>query len=352
MITLLIVDDSPVICLLLEAIFRATPDITVVGTAHDGLDAIHLVKLLKPDVVTMDIRMPKMDGIEATRLIMRECPCPIIIVSSYVDDVVLGSNFNAIDAGALVCIAKPVSPGSDTFKSIQQELIETVRAMAGMKLVTRRAPLLQVRKTDSIEGVARKPFCKDLPQLVAIGSSIGGPQALQMILSHLPADFSVPIVVTQHISKGFIDGLVSWLSKTSRLSIQLPEDNQPLLSGHVYFAPDDTHFTVDHVANTLCAKLITSNAVNGFRPSVTPLFQSVARTCGSTAIGVMLTGMGNDGAEGLLAMRRTGAHTIAEDEASCIVYGMPAAAIALDAVDQTVNLVEMARYLQMCLLKE
>ena len=182
-------------------------------------------------------------------------------------------------------------------------------------------------------------------ELIALGCSTGGPQALQKILSQLPADFAPPIAVVQHISSGFTAGMVAWLQMDTRLKLKVAEDGEVLQSGTVYFAPDDVHLLIKRHNARLTACLDHSIPVNRFRPSATPLLESVAYACPRTAIGILLTGMGNDGAQGLLAMRKAGCHTIVQDKESCVVFGMPGAALELEAVDKIVALDAMAKYL-------
>ena len=319
----------------------------VVGYAVDGLEAVRLVKELKPDLVTMDIRMGKMNGIEATGIIMQECPCPILIVSSFTKDVVLGSNFTAIDAGALACVAKPVGFGAPDFKPIRNELISTIRAMSTVKMITRWRRLNPPIRV--LTAVPAASFNRSF-EVLAIAASAGGPQVLQELFRQLPSSFPLPIVVVQHIAKNFIDGLVSWLSQTSSLPIKLAEQGEFLKKGHVYFAPDNRHLHVARKQEKLIAVLDDAPAVNGFCPSATPLFQSVSKSCEKNAIGLILTGMGRDGVEGLLEMHRAGAHTISQDEASCLVYGMPGEAVASGAVDQMVDFHNMVGYLSEVLI--
>lgn len=346
MIRILIVDDSMVITLLLKAIFEAETDMEVVGIATDGEEAVRLVKSLKPDLVTMDIRMPKMDGIEAIRLIMRDAPCPIVVVSSFVDDVAIGTNFTAIDAGALACVTKPVATGAPDFKMIHRDLIDTVRSMSQIKTIHRRHTIYKEKNVDSNQLAPPTKVAKRSFELVAIGASTGGPQALQKIFNQIVVSFPLPILLTQHMSNGFVSGLISWLGETSRLPIELAVHGNRLEPGHVYIAPDGQHLGVNRdSAEHLLVSLNDGPLVNGFRPSATPMFKSVASVCNKAAIGVMLTGMGKDGASGLLALHEAGGYTIAQDEASSIVYGMPAAAVEIGAVDETIELDNMADYL-------
>ncbi len=347
MIRILTVEDSDVVALLLKAILEQEPDMRVVGRARNGAEALGQVKALQPDLVTMDIRMPVLDGFEATRQIMAERPTPIVVVSSSVDDDELRITFRAIEEGALAVMEKPRGLSHPDFESIRQELVDTIRAMAEVKLVRRtRPPQLSRLSTDKKTSA---PAPLHAPELVAIGISTGGPQVLQSLFKALPTDFPLPILVAQHISKGFLQGLVKWLDDESELRIKVAENGEALQGGHVYFAPDDHHLMVHRTSRGLVVRLDHGDTVNGFRPSASCLFESVAQVCGRKAVGVLLTGMGSDGATGLSSMHQLGATTLVQDEQSAVVYGMPGAALALNAVSQVlpldrlpVRLVELA----------
>jgi two-component system chemotaxis response regulator CheB len=342
MIRILIVEDSDVVSLLLKTILENEPDMQVIGRAKDGREAVQLAYELKPDLVTMDIRMPVLDGFEATRLIMATAAVPIVVVSSSVDDEELKITFRAIEEGALAVLEKPRGFTHPGFESMRKEMIDTIRAMAEVKVVQRYSP--SSREGAAIFEAAIQQRTKAY-EIIAIGCSTGGPQALQTILSLLPQGFPVPIVITQHISRGFVGGLVAWLQGNTLLTVVLAQEGQELHPGVVYLAPDDYHLCIERGCDGLIARLKDGAEVNGFRPSATMLFKSVAETCRNKSVGVLLTGMGADGAEGLLSMRQTGAHTVVQDEASAVVYGMPGSAIALNAVDQVVQLQNMSAYL-------
>lgn len=342
MIRILVVEDSDVVSLLLKTIFENEPDMMVIGQARDGREAVQLAHELKPDLITMDIRMPVMDGFEATQLIMSTHAVPIVVISSSVDDEELKITFRALEKGALAVLEKPRGPNHPEFEAMRREMIDTVRSMAEIR-VFRRFSRDRATATDIFEAAIQQRT--KAHEIIAIGCSTGGPQALQSIVSKLPLGFPTPIVITQHISKGFIGGLVAWLQGTTLLQVALAEDEQMLQPGTVYFAPDNAHLLVGRSRDGLVARLSDAPEMNGFRPSATPLFRSVAETCRNRSVGVLLTGMGSDGADGLLTMRQAGSHTIVQDEASSVVYGMPGSAIALHAVDQVVQLQNMAPYL-------
>ncbi len=343
MIRILIVEDTEVVGLMLRSIFGAQRDMEVIGHARNGQQGVEMAKELKPDLITMDIRMPVMDGFEATRRIMADSPTPIVVVSASVKNSELRITFRAIEEGALAVIEKPRRLGPPGFDVMSRELVELVRTMAEVPVVRRGRFAHRPVEPIEIPAVARVRGV--LPEVLAIGCSTGGPQALHAILPRIPASFPVPIAIVQHISPGFLGGLIDWLQKSCQLTLKQARHQEPLAAGTVYFAPDDRHLRIVRKAGRLVAMLDASPAVNKFRPSATPLFESVAHTCRDRAIGVLLTGMGEDGAVGLQAMHRAESHTVAQDEASSVVFGMPKAAIKLDAVDSVVPLQDIASYL-------
>ncbi|MBF8276639.1 MAG: Protein-glutamate methylesterase/protein-glutamine glutaminase [Candidatus Brocadiaceae bacterium] len=342
MIKILITDDSDTIAALLKTIFEKEPDMRVIGRARDGRQAVEMSRELRPDVITMDIRMPIMDGFEATRSIMSSSPVPIVVISSSVNDE-LQICFRAIEEGALAVIEKPHFVDLKGLQAISRKLVEAVRAMAGVKVVRRyiRQSVIPVEVQVSVSDVPFHAF-----EIVAIGCSTGGPQALQAILSGLPAGFPTPIAVVQHMSQGFLLGMVEWLQKITPLKLKLAEDGEILQTSTVYFAPEDRHLILKRTAGGLAVRLAGDPPVGQFRPSATTLFQSAACVCGKNAIGLLLSGMGDDGATGLLEMRKAGAHTVIQNMESSIVFGMPGAALALNAVDKVVELNGIAPYLK------
>ena len=326
-VRVLVVDDSATSRLLLVAILRADPEIEVVGQAADGLEAVDLVKRLQPDIVTMDVQMPKLDGFAATKRIMVESPTPILITTG-IDPRAVSVSLEAVRAGALAVHPKPGDPRAPAFDEEARELARQVKAMSRVKVVRHlamephRHGAVPSSKPAALQGVAA--------QVVAIAASTGGPAALHLILTALPADFPVPILVVQHISRGFTAGFASWLDQASPLRVKLAEEGEELRPGTVYIARDDRHLGVD-----LSRKIRLSIApeVGGFRPSGTPLFESVAAAFTRHAVAVILTGMGRDGVDGLRAIRKAGGRTIAESEATAVVYGMPGAAVEAGLAD-------------------
>jgi two-component system chemotaxis response regulator CheB len=335
-IQVLITEDSPVIALLLREILSSVEDIEVIACAKNGLEAVNLTKRLKPDLVTMDICMPIMDGFEATQEIMEQCPTPIIVITSHANNHELEVTFDAMQAGALLIIEKPDL--NDNFSEIKKVLINSVRALSKVHVMKRR------RKETLPIPISLIPINPLHAEILALGISTGGPSALKSILSGLPAQFPIPIVIVQHITKGFLQGLVSWLQKFSTLTLKIAENNQSLLPAHVYFAPDDMHLLI-RKAKTPIAILDDRSVIGNFRPSVTALFYSLATSYPATAMGGLLTGMGTDGAAGLLKMREAGCLTFAQSKATSVVYGMPQAAIALNATKNSIDLDKIPEFL-------
>ncbi|MCC8987507.1 MAG: chemotaxis-specific protein-glutamate methyltransferase CheB [Candidatus Contendobacter sp.] len=334
MIRALIVDDSPTLRWLLRNILESDPELQVVGEARTGEEAVAFCARSRPDVVTMDIQMPGIGGHEAIRRIMGESPCPIVVVTG-LEEGLLDISFKALELGALTVVSKPV--GLPVDNPAARHLLTQVKLMASVKVVRRArwSPLVE-----STPGPAIPPPRQSLrPRLLAMGASTGGPPVLQTILTGLGADFPLPIVIVQHISQGFVGGLAGWLDATTPLCCKVARPYETLQAGTVYLAPDDHHL---HVKPAGVIWLDEAPPLCSHRPAATYLFESVARSYGAAAIGMLLTGMGADGARGLKAMREAGAYTIAQDEASSTVFGMPQAAIQLDAALEVLALTQIA----------
>jgi two-component system chemotaxis response regulator CheB len=303
-----------------------------------------MVKRLRPDIVTMDVQMPRLDGFAATRRIMVEAPTPILIITG-IDPRSMSISLEAVRAGALAVHAKPGDPSAPGFDEQARELVRQVKAMSEVKVVRHHEPPRRPAPAEEEEGAdAAAPrstgiLAQDFPaEVVAIAASTGGPAALHTILVPLPADFPVPILVVQHIARGFGPGLAGWLDKASALRVKVAEESELLRAGTVYVAGDDHHLCV---SSSRRVHLSGAPAVGGFRPSGTVLFESVAAAFGRGAVAVILTGMGRDGVDGLRAIRRAGGRTIAESEATAVVYGMPAAAVRDGLADVVLPLPEV-----------
>ncbi|MBI4165218.1 MAG: chemotaxis response regulator protein-glutamate methylesterase [Acidobacteria bacterium] len=332
MIKVLVVEDSPAVREFLVHVLASDAEIQVVGTAKDGAEALEAVERLRPDVVTMDIHMPKLNGFEATRRIMEENPTPIVIVSGSWDRQEVAKTFHAIEAGALAAIPRPLGIGHPKHTDSAAELIRTVKLMSEVKVVRRWARRAVARVGPPELGSGGVPSHRTAADIkvVAMGASTGGPVALQTILSSLPRDFPVPILIVQHMAAGFTEGFVEWLAHSSNLSIRLAAHGEAALPGRAYVAPDGFQMKVGGRGEIT---LTNDDPENGLRPSVSCLFRSVADVYGRKAVGVLLTGMGKDGAEELKTMKDAGAITIAQDKESCVVHGMPGEAIQLGATN-------------------
>jgi len=339
MIKLLIIDDSIVAREHLKYIFEADPDISVVGMARDGVEAIEMVQRLKPGVVTMDIMMPKLDGIETTRHLMQTHPLPIVIVSANWNEREVEMTFKAIEAGAITLVTKPVGVGHPDYERMAADLVQTVKTMSEVKMVRRWKPRSSRRPAPPVQTPA--PDTSAI-KLVAIGVSTGGPPVLRTILSALPSSFPVPVLIVQHIMAGFLPGLVSWLRGATDMPIHIAEQGMRMEPGHVYFAPNDWQMGVTRWG---AISLNDAPPEHNLKPAASYLFRSVAANYGSQAIGVLLTGMGHDGAEELKQLRGKQAATIVQNKESCVVFGMPAAAIKLDAADYIQSPPQIARTL-------
>jgi len=356
----LIVDDSPTAQHFLLKALEGQADIEVVGVAANGLEAVEMANRLRPTLITMDIWMPEMDGFAATEQIMTDCPTRIVIVSSGV-----GSNqgltFDALQAGALEVFPKAHSTDGPGLERYRAKLLSTLRAMAGVTVLRRRRGssgvyLLPVAApAGSIaEWPAPQPSRPSLPPLavvalpqprvlpegaarrrfLAIGASTGGPAVLAQLLGALPEDTAFPIAVVQHMAPGFTDGFVRWLQAQTPLPVRLAQEGEAAAPGSVYLAPEGLHL---RLASGWTFQVSPSAQESQFCPSVDVLFQSVADVAGSGGIGLLLTGMGNDGARGMLGLRQAGGLALAQEGASCVVNGMPAAAAELGAVDRFVR---------------
>ena len=329
MVKVLIVEDSPVQQALIGHILSTDPDLSVIGTANNGVEAVEFVARQRPDVVTMDLNMPQMNGLDATRRIMETTPVPIVIVSANWDPQEVATTFRAMEAGALAGVEKPRGLGHKDFAATAQQLVQTVKLMSEVKVVRRwpRKPTEQpTQQVSPPLPLLASPTTA--VKLVAIGASTGGPPVLQTLLSSLPKNFSVPVLMVQHIAVGFLPGLVEWLSQATHFPVRIPTHGDLLLPGHAYLAPDGFHFGI---ARGPRAVLSQGPLENNLRPAVSHLFRSVAETLGNQAVGVLLTGMGKDGAAELKVLRDTGAITIAQDKESSAVHGMPGEAIQLGA---------------------
>ncbi|HVE20829.1 MAG TPA: chemotaxis response regulator protein-glutamate methylesterase [Acidocella sp.] len=331
-VRLLIVDDSETMCRFIASVVQTDRDVEVVGIAGDPNEARQAIKQLNPDVITLDIEMPHMNGLEFLEKIMRLRPTPVIMVSSLTQEGAEVS-LRALEIGAVDCVAKPSVANMHSLDS----LADLVKAAANARHVIRRNTL-----ADSGEPEEYAPDGR----IIGIGASTGGVEALIRIISEFPKNCP-PTVISQHMPATFTKSFAQRLNKLSQAEVTEAVDGAPLVSGHVYLAPGNHHLEVTKSAVPRC-RLSDADRVNGHRPSVDVMFKSLAHNAGERAIGVILTGMGRDGAEGLLGLRRTGAMTLGQDESSSVVYGMPKVAFEIGAVTRQYPLDQIAmRLLQM-----
>jgi len=327
MIKVLIVEDSPVMQELLRFTLNADPDFSIIDIAADGEEAIKSAVKHRPDVIAMDYFMPKLNGEEATRRIMEICPTPIVIVTGNFAAKYVTLSFSLIEAGALAIVKKPPCLAHPDYKKDALELIQTLKLMSEVKVVRRfgrikredsrvnPVPAISINKTSKI-------------QVVVIGASTGGPNVLQKIISGLPKDYPYPILIVQHISKGFVLGFAEWLSKATNFPFHIACQGEYPLPGNGYIAPDSFHMGIERGPRIV---LSDHEPENGLKPSIAFLFRTAAKIFGSEAVGILLTGMGKDGAKELKLMKDHGAVTIVQDQKSSVVYGMPGEAIILNA---------------------
>ncbi len=320
-IRVLVVDDSPLTRDYLKEILNKVDDIEVIGTAENGRDALERTIELSPDVITMDVEMPIMDGIKATKEIMKKKPTPIIILTSSVNTRNRYRVFDVLKFGALEIMQKP-SPVPDTdWDEMVLPLIEKIRV----------ASKTDVKKRFDVDFKEKKLLqdSKGRFEIVAIASSTGGPSVLNKILSNLKPNFKLPIVVAQHISYGFTEGLVKWLNVNAALKVNVVDGEENLREGNVYFAPDGAHITSDGER----IKPIFSPPVRGIRPSADILFESVSTSYGEAAIGIVLTGMGKDGVRGIERIKDMGGLTLAQEPKTAVISSMPENAIKTGKID-------------------
>ena len=340
-IRVLVVDDSALMRKLIPAILARDPSIEVVGTAMDGAFALKKIEELRPDVVTLDLEMPRMDGMETLRLIMRRAPLPVILFSTHSKEGAY-STLKALALGAVDFIAKPTDAAAGHLETIADQLIEKIKVAkraVGRKLPPESVPI----EPPHLKKGARSPLPPN--RIIAIGVSTGGPNALQFVLSQIPADFPASILVVQHMPEGFTEMFARRLDECCPVEVQEAKSGDLLISGRVLICPGNRHMMVRRMPRGDMAVLSDGLPVNGHRPSVDVLFHSVAQEFGPTAVGVLMTGMGEDGAEGLGAVKAAGGMTIAQSEDTCVVSGMPRAAILKGHANKIVPLESIGAFL-------
>jgi len=342
-IKILIADDSAFMRNALSSMLSSDPEIKVVGAARDGVEAVEKNILLRPDVVTMDVEMPRMDGIEALRLIMEKNPVPVIMVSSLTSE---GAQvtLDALDLGAVDFIPKNLSELSINIVKIKTMLIDKVKLIARSGSVQKPRKSSLLHKANEIRRVmpALSTGSRRV-SVVAIGTSTGGPRAIQEIIPHLPKDFPVPIIIVQHMPANFTGPFADRLNEMSNITVKEAEEGESLKAGFALVAPGRGHMRVNRPRGIETVVNISENREEYiYRPSVDYLMQSMAQFFPGRALGVILTGMGSDGVQGLSALKKTGGRVFAQNEETCVVYGMPRAVIDAGIADKVLPIEEMA----------
>ncbi len=357
MIRVLIAEDSPSIQRTLKALLSDQEGIEIVGVANNGLEAVAMCRDQQPDLVTMDIFMPEMDGLEATQRIMQECPTRIVLISSIVDSQNLRNSFEAIRSGAVGLIEKPHGVLRGNYSEVRGELIRVVRQImeAQPKKQLRYSNPESLRQSDHFReerppqpSPPKKRYRKVLetiatPEVICIGGSTGAPAVLSTILSRLPSNYPVPIVIAQHIATGFIQGMVEWLDGITKNKVRIARQGDSISAGLALVAPDNAHLQFESAGRV---RLIPPRRKETYVPSINRLFESAAVSFGSKGLGIILSGMGTDGCSGLETMRSQGAVTIAQSEQSSVVYGMPMVAFKQGAAAAQMDPYEILDYLE------
>jgi two-component system chemotaxis response regulator CheB len=339
----LIVDDSALIRQILTELLSRDQEIEVIGTAQDPFVAREKIKAMNPDVITLDVEMPRMDGLTFLEKLMAARPMPVVMVSS-LTETGCQTTLRALELGAVDFVTKPKIDVREGMADLARDLIWKIKAAACAN-VKRTALKLQGGEQPPTPQTSRLAssgaMIKTTDTIIAIGASTGGTEALKEVLEALPPN-TPPIIMTQHMPEKFTKTFADRLNQLCRISVKEAEDGDSVLPGHALLAPGNYHMVLVRSGARYSVRLTQDDPVNRHRPSVDVMFDSVARTAGANSVGVILTGMGNDGAKGLLAMKQAGANTIAQDEATCVVFGMPKEAIKLGGVDQVLPLSQIA----------
>lgn len=346
MIRVLIVDDSPLIRALMTQVLEQAEDIEVVGAAEDPFHARELIKSLNPDVLTLDVEMPKMDGISFLKNLMRLRPMPVVMVSTLTQEGA-PTTLEALELGAIDFVAKPTKNVAAELNAYAEILHDKIRAAAKAKVrIYSPAPSsTHANKVNSPESLEFK-----VNHLVAIGASTGGTEAIKEVLIRLPAHF-VPVVITQHIPPVFSTSFAERMDRVSKMTVKEAQDGDVLKAGFVYIAPGDFHLRLESAGSKLICRLDQGAPINRHRPAVDALFDSLVNISPKKTTAIILTGMGADGAKGLLNLKEAGATTFAQDEKTSVVWGMPRAAVELGAAEKTVPLEQVADILMRSMIK-
>ena len=340
-IPIFLVDDSPVCMAILKRMLAQTPLVKIVGEATNGEEALKLIPITNPRVICTDLEMPVMDGLQLTKEVMARFPRPILVISNYVHRENQRNIFQLLEAGAIDVFPKPRGGSASEYLVQSQALIEKIQVLSGVVVIPQVSTADEPKRKPL--GLLKGSQKRTNARMAVIGASTGGPQALQIILSRLPRNFSLPIVCVQHLTDGFLEGLVGWLNSHCPLKICIAQDHEVPQGGTVYFPQEGKHLELD-AKGRFCHT--TKPPHHGHRPSIDVTFRSVGERFGQSTIGVLLTGMGQDGVAGLKGIAQNGGRTLAQDEPSCFVFGMPRQAIEQGAVQHVGAPSELAQFLK------
>lgn len=343
-----LVEDSPVALEILQRLLNSSPEVDVVGTARDGVEALEVITRTRPDVICTDFLMENMDGLELTKRVMAEDPRPILVISNFVQKADVDNVFRLLQAGASDVFPKPNTDSPTDYERLKSALVTKIKVLSNMKVSARRK---QQPLTGSVKPITSGAFSGNQPlmtnvssriKVVAIGASTGGLQSIQKILCQLPTNFPLPIICTAHVTQGVLSGLVNWLSSECGLKVKIAEVGESPSPGTVYFAPEKNNLELD-----MKGKFIYSTCPEADKhcPSISATFKSIARSYGKATAGVLLTGIGHDGAEGLQAIAQVGGITVGQDEKGGGAFGMVKEAIGLNAVQQVLGIEKIAPFL-------
>jgi len=334
-IKVLLVEDSIVALELLQRLLRSSPEVEIVGTARNGREALELIPQVNPSVICTDLHMAPIDGLELTQAVMAKFPRPILVISNSVQEDDTRNIFGLLQAGAVDIFPKPTSGDYREYEQMKQRLLAKIKMLSQVTVKARASSQLTTSASANINAPGTS-------RAIAIGASTGGPQAIHKLITSLPQDFPIPLICAQHIGDGFLTGLISWLKEDAHLNIKVAQIGETPAPKTVYFAPERAHLEFDAQGKFIYSNFTTST---GTCPSIDALFRSVARIYGSSSASILLTGMGTDGVAGTKAVAAAGGMTIAQDEQSCLVFGMSKLAIDSGSVGHILSLSEIAPFL-------
>ncbi|MBW4634752.1 MAG: response regulator [Iphinoe sp. HA4291-MV1] len=346
-----LVEDSPIALEILQRLLNSSPEVAVVGTARDGMEGLDIITQTQPDVICTDLLMENMDGLELTKRVMAQDPRPILVISNFVQNTDVDNIFRLLQAGAADVFPKPTAGSSTDYERIKAALVAKIKVLSSMKVAVKpqqqKQPLTPppVKPTTSVSSLNTEKKVTNTTydiQVISIGASTRGLQAIQKIFCKLPANFPLPIICTLHVGEGVLSGLVNWLSCECSLKVKVAEVGESPSPGTIYFAPEKNHLELDSRGKFIYSKTLSTEK---HCPSITVMFKSIARFYGRTSAGILLTGLGNDGAEGLQAISQVGGLTVAQDEKDGVVFGMVKEAIALGAAQYLLSIKDIAPFL-------